>query len=234
MMNREINLESKLRQFRPFDALDSELISGLSRYCSIQDVSDGHVLIKQGESLGFLFAVLAGSLRTVQVAPDGKTTIEHRMRSGQLFGWVSAFDQRPVNATIIAQGKVKLILIPLNQAKRIVLESPKLSEAVFMHLCEMLRKVEGERLILSLPNAFQRVYLHIYRLFSSEKGAPNQVLIPKQNEIATLVNTSRETVSRAIQSLIKHGVLAKTGHTISVNSLEDLKKVAQIGHGDYL
>lgn len=225
----EKTLENVLLKLHPFDVLTPEVLSSIAGWCRIEEVSDGHVLIKQGECLGFLFGILAGSLKTVQIAPDGKTKFESRLSAGQFGGWVSVFDDRPTTTTIIAQGKVNLILIPLAQAKRLVFESPRFSEAVFKILCEMLRKVESDRLLLSLPNAFQRVYFHLYRLYLQDKNTSPRFILPKQNEIACHVNASRETVSRAIQLLIKQDILTKEGHIIFVKSKEYLKQVAEIG-----
>ena len=50
--------------------------------------------------------------------------------------------------------------------------------------------------------------------------------LPNQREIASIVNTSRETVSRALQLLIKGGVLGKAGHKLVVHKAELLEKLA--------
>ena len=44
-----------------------------------------------------------------------------------------------------------------------------------------------------------------------------------------MVNTSRETVSRALQILIKNGVLTKNGHQLHIQQSETLKKLAHDG-----
>jgi len=53
--------------------------------------------------------------------------------------------------------------------------------------------------------------------------------VPRQQDIAAMVNTSRETVSRALQLLIKNGVLTKSGHQLHIQQSEALKKLAADG-----
>ena len=83
--------------------------------------------------------------------------------------------------------------------------------------------------MLSLPNAFHRVFvqLHLLTNSASEQRASN--IIPRQQDIASMVNASRETVSRALQALIKHGVLTKSGHQIQITSSALLNQLAQEG-----
>lgn len=218
-----------LLNFQAFKALAPEVLNRLVQHCRWEKISDGQVLVKQGERLGVLFGILSGSLRAVQLGPDNNLLFDTRLSQGQLVGWVSVFDQSPMSASIIAQGDAELVLIPSVEVKRLVLETPTLNEAIFTHLCDLIRRLESERMLLSLPNAFHRVYFHLYRLFLLDEGATGKFVLPNQNEIARYVNTSRETVSRALQSLIKQGILVKEGHIISVTRRDQLKRVAEHG-----
>ena len=44
-----------------------------------------------------------------------------------------------------------------------------------------------------------------------------------------MVNTSRETVSRALQMLVKNGILIKHGHRFVVQHTDQLKQLAASG-----
>lgn len=53
--------------------------------------------------------------------------------------------------------------------------------------------------------------------------------MPRQQDIAAMVNTSREKVSRALQLLIKNDVLTKSGHQLHIQQSDALKKLAADG-----
>jgi DNA-binding GntR family transcriptional regulator len=70
----------------------------------------------------------------------------------------------------------------------------------------------------------------INQLIVKQVGPTNySASLPNQKEIASMVNTSRETVSRALQVLIKSGALAKSGHQIVVNKQDLMDKLAVDG-----
>jgi len=92
---------------------------------------------------------------------------------------------------------------------------------------DSIRRLEQARVMLSLPNAFHRVFMQINLLSAGSNSALTS--LPKQQDIAHSVNTSRETVSRALQILIKSGVLRKVGHQIVIKQADALKKLAADG-----
>jgi DNA-binding GntR family transcriptional regulator len=53
--------------------------------------------------------------------------------------------------------------------------------------------------------------------------------LPKQHEVAIMVNTSRETVSRALHTLIRLNVLEKKGTVLIVRKPAQLKTAAENG-----
>ena len=83
--------------------------------------------------------------------------------------------------------------------------------------------------MLSLPNAFHRIFVQLNLLTKTASEQRSGNIIPRQQDLANMVNTSRETVSRALQALIKHGVLTKSGHQIQIIQSELLHQLAQDG-----
>jgi len=88
----------------------------------------------------------------------------------------------------------------------------------------MAKRLAEKGFAVLLPNAFHRVFVQISLLSASANAGVTN--LPKQQDIANSVNTSRETVSRALQMLIKSGVLRKVGHQIVIKQAETLKKLA--------
>ena len=103
-----------------------------------------------------------------------------------------------------------------------------LANLVFQQLAADVRRNTEQRQLLTLPNAFQRIFVQIIHLAeqSPDKTITN---LPKQHEIAAMVNTSRETVSRALQMLVKNGILIKQGHRFVVQHADQLKQLAATG-----
>lgn len=222
-------IQEVLGKLAPFNVLGDANLGALEKVCRMEIVPAGHVLIRQGEQLGYLVSIVDGLGRMQRAAPDKKTIIESQIGRGNVIGLLSALDQKPINATIIAETAMQLLLVPIAVVKQLMREVPVFAEQITIQLTTMVRRLEEERLMLSLPNAFQRIYTHLNQLLSSESTTPDRTVLPKQNEIAAYVNVSRETVSRAIQLLVKTGVIAKQGHLIKVQKADTLKILAESG-----
>lgn len=220
-----LELKAAIGALPPFNELSPQLIDTLMKHASIVTSAPGKVLAKQAERLHSLVYVLDGELHACSQLPDGKSVISNVIGKGQALGWLSVIDNRPIEYNILTASTVKLLLIPIEIAKQIIFKVPAAAEYVMRQMAETIRRLELQSRILGMPNAFQRVYVHLFHLV----GPSGELRLPKQHEIASFVNTSRETVSRAVQLLIKHGVILKDGRTIRVKKIEMLKEVAESG-----
>ena len=95
-----------------------------------------------------------------------------------------------------------------------------------------LRNASNYRAILGIPNAFQRVYALLVQFSVTAPGGLVVIEnLPRQQEIAIMVNTSRETVSRALHELIQRGVVEKDLRRLIVRKPDVLGEVAHITLG---
>ena len=92
----------------------------------------------------------------------------------------------------------------------------------------LVRNLSNYRTLLAIPNAQQRVCALMLQLGQQMPGGLVVIQnLPKQQEIAIMINTSRETVSRAIGQLIAAGVLEKDYRRLIVRDPKRLRLLAQ-------
>ena len=98
-------------------------------------------------------------------------------------------------------------------------------ERVLKRMAANIRTLTNYRTILGIPNAFQRVFALLNQF---AKLAPGGLVViekmPTQQEISIMLNTSRETVSRAIHILIQKGVVEKDMRRLIVRQPDALRK----------
>lgn len=201
----------------------------LGSVSQLKALDPGQVLLKVGDLPAYLMFVLNGSLQAHECAPDGRIIGVGTFNMGDAIGWLPLIDGLPMTCSIQALEQTQLLLIPMPVAQRLVLTRPLMVERLLKLLAASIRHSSTEKSMLSLPNAFHRVFVQIQQL--SEGTAAGQPLshLPKQQELASIVNTSRETVSRALQLLVKSGVLAKVGHQVVIKEEGLLKRLASDG-----
>jgi CRP-like cAMP-binding protein len=222
---------------RTFQLADIPLLNGLpegdlqelASVAQVRALEPNQTLIKAGEIPAFLIFVLEGRLQAHEMSPDGRVIGLGLFSAGEAIGWLSLIDGQPISSTINALEPTHLLLIPMAVAQRLVLTRPLVIERLLKLLAAQIRRGNDEKSMLSLPNAFHRVFVQVNQLSAdSQPGKPLDHL-PKQHELASIVNTSRETVSRALQMLVKSGVLGKVGHQIVIKESDALQKLASDG-----
>lgn len=213
-----------------FSDLPAESLHEILEEGQVRHLTAHTELLHAHSQLTHLIVVLQGQLQLSDVADDGRIIRVSFANPGDLVGLLSVIDEQPIISTVVASIPSDLLLVPMQTARRMVFENPDVTRRILKLLARNVRKGTEERRLLSLPNAFQRVFAQLVSLSQqsttqNQPGAP----LPKQHDIAVMVNTSRETVSRALQLLIKKGIMVKDGHKIVIRQPEQLHQLATEG-----
>jgi CRP-like cAMP-binding protein len=207
-----------------FNGLSEDVLTSIGKNARFVDVKSGHVLLKARETPGYLMLIISGSVQLNEQAEDGRDIDISFCGANDLLAWLSIIDGKANNQTITTLSQCRLLIFPIALMQNLVANNSLLASRFLMLSANAIRRLTQARAMLSLPNAFHRVFVQISMLSA---GADSGVTsLPKQQVIANSVNTSRETVSRALQMLIKSGVLQKVGHQIVIKKAETLKKLA--------
>ncbi|HKB55043.1 MAG TPA: Crp/Fnr family transcriptional regulator, partial [Ramlibacter sp.] len=179
------------------------------------------------ETADGLYLLFSGSLQAVDIAEDGREIGLNLIGPGSFFGELSVIDGLPRSAHIVALQPSVVGVIPQAAAREIFYKLPATAEAMMRHLTELVRNLSNYRALLAIPNAQQRVYALLQQLGRRMPGGltviPN---LPKQQEVAIMINTSRETVSRAVAQLVAMGVLEKDYRRLIVRDPQRLRTLA--------
>jgi Na+(H+)/acetate symporter ActP len=133
-------------------------------------------------------------------------------------------DAVKANADVFATEASLVAFLPAAQAISLIYSHALVAERVMKRLAQKIRAASSHRSILGMPNAHQRVFALLAQLVKIAPGGLAVIEnIPTQQEIAIMVNTSRETVSRALQVLIQSGVVEKDLRRLIVRQPEQLK-----------
>jgi CRP-like cAMP-binding protein len=219
-----------LRQFDFFKVLSDEDVLGLSLEASLVKAEEKSLILKLGAIPNALIFMVSGQLQSTEFSDDGRVIGIGIHNPGAMIGHLSLIDGKPSTCNLVATQVSELLILPIASAKRYIYSRPLMAEYLLKVLAQGVRALNIERAILSQPNAFHRVFMQLNQLAVKQAGDQNKnTSLPNQKEIASMVNTSRETVSRALQVLIKSGALTKSGHHIVVRKQDLLERLAVDG-----
>lgn len=213
--------------------LDEDTLAKVAGIMVLRLYQPQDVVIRKGNPASNMGFLLRGALQVVDLSADGRENGIHIIYPGTYFGELSVIDGLPRSASVVAIQVAEVAFLPQTQARALIFNRPLVAERMLTQLATALRASSHQRTLLSIPNAFQRVFAQLQLLV---RVTPEGTVIdlPKQQEVAIMVNTSRETVSRALHTLIKLNVLEKKGTVLIVRQPTQLKNAAEAGLDELL
>ena len=209
--------------------LDNETLTAVANLMTARTYLSHDIVIRKGDPPDHLAFLLKGKLQVVDLSEDGRETGIHFIMPGAYFGELSVIDGQPRSASVISVKISEVAFMPSAQARALIYTRPLIAQRFLTHFAQVVRASSTQRTLLSIPNAFQRVFAQLQLFVRDTKEGQVIEGLPKQHEIAIMVNTSRETVSRALHTLLKMNILIKKGSLLIVNRPDQLKSVAVAG-----
>lgn len=217
-----------LTQFPLLRTLHREALEPLSQRMTLREFARRAMVLSKdtpAQDLGFL---VDGRLQGVDFTVDGRSVGLYFVEQGDYFGELPLVDGQPPSEYVVAAAKSTVAFLDATSARELILHHPDLAQAVMKRLADRVRAVMAQRTLLSLPNPFQRLCALILQLPQRQAGAVTEVdQAPTHQELAIMINASRETVTRAFQVLFLRGILVREGNTLRLVNLQVLKDIAQ-------
>ncbi len=214
-----------LKQFDLFKQLPDDTLELVSNLAQLVEVPKRKVVMEKNMHTHSLGLLLEGRLQGIDVTIDGREAGLYFVDAYDFFGELSVVDQLPASEFIIALTASKFIMIPATTIQDLINESAIVSNIINRRLAQRLRESMSQRTLLTMPSPMQRVCAQLIQLTLKSNNA-TIAFAPTHQEIAIMINTTRETVTRAFQKLQAEGVLIRDGNHLIIHNLEYLKKTA--------
>lgn len=216
-----------LQGLRLLESLPSKKLAELSQVMSERRVERREVVIKRGDKDAGLGFLIEGRLQAVDFTLDGREVGIDFVEERDFFGELAVIDGQPAPEYVIAVAPSRVAMLDREHARELMFSVPNASESVALRLAGRIRRSARQRALLALPSSFQRVCAQL-TLLSQQDGTGRVViqLPPTHQEIAIMVNTSRETVTRTLQFLQGLNIVARAGAHIVVNRPDTLQEAA--------
>lgn len=104
---------------------------------------DGEVIVRQGETGSCMYVIQSGQAEVIREL-DGKGVRLAVLGEKDFFGEMAIFDHEVRSATVRAIGEVRVLTVDKRTLLRRIQEDPALTFRMVEHICNRLRKVNGE------------------------------------------------------------------------------------------
>ncbi|MGZ3182193.1 MAG: Crp/Fnr family transcriptional regulator [Telluria sp.] len=224
----ERQVQIHLRKIPLLADLSDEEMTRVKAELRIRQYGKREVVLHKGGSGDGLLFLLSGQLQVIDVTEDGRAIGLRMLAPGDFFGEIALINNSTRSASVVAMSEVLVAFLPAPLAMHLFAHSPSVASQMLRHLAQKIQRDSEFRALLSINNTAKRIYTYLVLMQQQpQPGQPAVVNLPTHQDIANMINTSRETVTRALATLVQQGVVQKDSHKLIIIKPDALQKMVQ-------
>ncbi|MCI4410365.1 MAG: Crp/Fnr family transcriptional regulator [Thiotrichales bacterium] len=218
---------SDLQGYPLLKDVDEAYLAALSSNMHMRVYDRKQVVLKKGESAKELMFLHSGQLQVVDTSNDGKDVGLCLITVGSVFGHVALIDGQPRSSSVVATQPSSVACLSKALALKLFYDHPVVMHRLLIEFAGIIRNTNSFRSVLSQSHAGSRVFSVLASLMQPNvAGMMTIEKMPRQQELAIMASTSRETVSRTISQLITKGIVEKDLRRLIIRQPEQLLLLA--------
>ncbi|MBI5047464.1 MAG: Crp/Fnr family transcriptional regulator [Deltaproteobacteria bacterium] len=202
-------IENIIANAKIFSSLNESDIKALSKMGDRRHWQKGSQIISEGDEGNAIYLILSGKVKVVLYGEEGKEIVLSVMNKGDVFGEMALFDREPRSANVEAIEDAECFIIHGNNLLKYIENHPAVALNFLSHLSRRLREADRKIGGLALLDVCGRIAHTLLGIANAsddiqEKG---DVTIERltHEEIAAMIGSSREVVSRALKKMVEEG-----------------------------
>ena len=225
-----MNIEDKKRVLKTlevcplFSGLQKSELDEIVKIAELKRVQNGKVIFSDGDPAGYFYVVLEGKVRIYKLASSGREQTLMTPKPGTSIAEAAIFTDGAYPAYAEAQSDTDLIAIEKNRFLQLLRSRPQLAINMIALLSQRLKDFARKIEQLSLMGVVPRLAEYIVQ---TAGGKPEFQLDISKGDLASLLGTVPETLSRAFAKLKAGGYISERGITIIISDHEGLREIAE-------
>ena len=220
--------ERSLVGMRLLAGLDDRERLALESHCRWHCYEAGERIFSRGDESREVYFVAEGAVNIVDFSLSGREVAFWSAQAGESFGELAAIDTKPRSASVIANDKTLVAILPAVPFRDLLQQRVEIAFNVLNRLVEIIRVGDERIMELSSLAATHRVYAELLRMAKPDAAVPGLWVVrplPPLREIASRVSTTRETVARALSQLYPTDLLRRKGRNLYLMDREALQEI---------
>jgi CRP/FNR family transcriptional regulator, cyclic AMP receptor protein len=218
----------KLAQDMPWDVRRAFL--AVSRSVELRT---RETLFHAGDSGDGCYIIRSGVVKASVIARDGQERLLAVLGAGAMIGELSLIDDEPRSATISALKPCRLLHLTKSAFFRLADANPQIYRQALKLLAQRLRGTNDTVVAqgtVPVAGRVARAFVSLAEGLGEEQTDGRILLLHKisQHDIAGMAGVARENASRAINDLLREGVLGRAGSFYMIEKPVELLDMAEI------
>ncbi len=212
-----------------FAGLSKSHLSEIESLAVVKKYAKGEIVFSEGDEGDGFYVVAEGQVKIYKASTDGKEKILHIFGPGEPFGEVPVFTGRAFPANAVALTNASLLFFPKRTFVDLIAKNPSLALAMLGVLSKRLREFTIQIEHLALKEVPGRLASYLIYISKEQESAKSVELDISKGQLASLLGTIPETLSRIFSKMSSMGLVEVDGKTIWLLDREGLKELAETG-----
>ncbi|MDO7874786.1 response regulator [Hymenobacter sp. ASUV-10] len=184
------------------------------------------IIYAEGDEANRVYFVQSGRVKTVRNTANGKELITNFYQPGEFFGYPALLENTPQPESAVALDDAVLLHIPADDFNDLLLRNTQVSQQFIRLLAGRVREREDQLTSMAYHSLRRRVADALLQLHAQAVAAqPAAPLIHLSREdLAALVGTAPESLSRTLSEFRQDGLLELTPKTLQVLQPDKLRR----------
>jgi len=219
-----------LKKVPLFSVLEERELTELAALGNTRRIRKDELIFLQGDPGRHFFTILQGRVRIFLQDARGREVILSLLTDEDFFGEMSLLDGKARSASAQAMAETRVFSIGHDEFYRFLERNSSVALKLLRFLSERLRRADEiiENLaLLSVKGRLARLLADWgQRDGKTVEGKLHFKLPMPKTQIAQMLGTSRETVSRMMSEMHDEGTIQMDGNAISVEAIDRLKQIS--------
>jgi len=184
-------------------------------------------LFTQGDYPSGVYYVNKGKIKTSVMNNDGKEFITGLFKEGDFIGYLSILEDKDYIDTATAMEDSEVLKIPREDFLDLLRKNRDVAHQFIKMLSGNILDKEKQLLNMAYNTVRKRIadaLIELHDKYKKENEKSFSISIPR-NDLASMVGTSTETVTRTLSEFKEDGFLNIKGSEVTVMNYEGLKKI---------
>lgn len=191
----------------------------------------GATLFSEGDRSTTVVLVLTGRAKVFSLTAQGGEVLLAIRGPGALLGEMSALDGAPRSASVSALEPLEAYVVGVTAFLDFLGTHPDAAVRIVRMIVSRLRDADRKRVEFGTYDALGRVALRLAELadrFGADAEHGVRITLPlTQDELAAWTGSSRESVTKALRTLRRQGIIETSRRSVSVIDLDRLRDRAK-------
>jgi CRP-like cAMP-binding protein len=206
------------------------LLERLDREKTLHSYRNGQTIFYQGNPSLAAYCISEGHVKLYKSGRDGSETLLRLLGPGNVMGYRALLSAEHYAASAEAVGDTKICVISKETFFEILQTSPEFCMKVMHTLSVELRISEDEmiaRIRDSVPRRAAKLLLKLLHELGDSGDGDSRLVFPfPRRQLALMIGTSPETLSRTLRSMADKGLLSIAGRQVYIRDMNALESLA--------